>query len=427
MQEDSFPQPPESAVSPLMDAAGSSPSAAQPSPTQPSPLQPPVASGSRWPVRPGIWPGRALWLLLLVFLIAAWVLPYAAQHLSYSIALGRLRAESQVARDYLAEGRPISIADYRWIVKAVEPSVVGVRASRIVEVAPRDPLSAMFGEFKQYPAQNEGSGVVIDAEGYIVTNYHVIRQASQVEVDLADGRVVPATIVGADKMSDIAVLKIQADGLVAAPWGDSDKLDVGDPVLAIGNPFRLMRTVTAGIISATGRHEVIQDLSYQDLLQTDAAVNPGNSGGPLVNMQGHVVGINTAIVGQTYQGIGFAIPSNLAKKVCQMLKSSGKVSWGWLGVAAQSLTPDQAKQAGLTDSNGALVTAVVPDSPAAAVGIKPGDIIVRWNDRATNDPMELVLAVTGTEPGSTATVELIRDGKKKTITVEVRERPAQAG
>jgi serine protease Do len=239
--------------------------------------------------------------------------------------------------------------------------------------------------------------------------------------------VVPATIVGADKMSDIAVLKIQADGLVAARWGDSDKLEVGDPVLAIGNPFRLMRTVTAGIISATGRHEVIQDLNYQDLLQTDAAVNPGNSGGPLVNMQGHVVGINTAIVGQTYQGIGFAIPSNRARKVCQELKSSGKVAWGWLGVATQSLTPDQAKQAGLTDNNGAMVTAVVRNSPAAKVGIKPGDIIVRWNDRATKDPMELVLAVAATEPGSTATVELIRDGKKKTITVEVRERPAQAG
>ena len=247
------------------------------------------------------------------------------------------------------------------------------------------------------------------------------------EVDLPDQRVVAATVVGADKLSDIAVLKIQADGLTAASWGDSDKLEVGDPVLAIGNPFGLARTVTAGIISAKGRHAVIEDLSYQDFLQTDAAVNPGNSGGPLVNMQGHVVGINTAIVGPTYQGIGFAIPSAFAQEVYQTLKSSGKMSRGWLGVATQALTPALAKQFGLPDSNGALVASVVAGSPAAAAGIEPGDVIVRWNDHATNDPMELALAVAATKPDSTATVELIREGKKNSIKVEVRERPVQAG
>ena len=198
-------------------------------------------------------------------------------------------------------------------------------------------------------------------------------------------------------------------------------------MLAIGNPFGLARTVTAGIISAKGRHAVIEDLSYQDFLQTDAAVNPGNSGGPLVNMQGHVVGINTAIVGPTYQGIGFAIPSAFAQEVYQTLKSSGKMSRGWLGVATQALTRALAKQFGLPDSNGALVASVVAGSPAAAAGIEPGDVIVRWNDHATNDPMELGLAVAATKPDSTATVELIREGKKNSIKVEVRERPAQAG
>ncbi len=246
-------------------------------------------------------------------------------------------------------------------------------------------------------------------------------------MDLADGRVVPAKVVGTDKLSDLAVLKIHADGLEAAPWGDSDKIEVGDPVLAIGNPFGLARTVTAGIVSGKGRHNVLEDLNLQDLLQTDAAVNPGNSGGPLVDMQGHVIGINTAIVGPTYQGIGFAIPSNLAKEVCQKLESEGKVSRGWLGVATRPLTPELAKQLGLADTNGALVTGVIRDSPAAAAGVVSGDLIVRWNDRPTNDHMELGRAVAATKPGSAATIELIRDGKKKTITVRVRERPAQAG
>ncbi len=341
--------------------------------------------------------------------------------------MGRLQAQAQVAREVLASGRQVNISDYRWVVKRMEPSVVGVKASRIVEEQPSDELSAMFAPRQEYRAQSEGSGVIIDKDGYIVTNYHVISQSSQVDVDLADGRVVPGKVVGADKLSDLAVLKIQADGLTAARWGDSDEIEVGDPVLAIGNPFELTRTVTAGIISGKGRHNVMENLNYQDFLQTDAAVNPGNSGGPLVDMQGHVIGINTAIVGPTYQGIGFAIPSNLAKKVCQILEVSGRVSRGWLGVATQALSPERAKQFGLADSNGALVSGVVRGSPAAAAGITLGDVIVRWNDVATNDPMELGLAVAAAKPGSTATVELIRDGKKITITVQVRERPAQAG
>ncbi len=372
-------------------------------------------------MRRGLW---AFWLLLLIVALA---LPWVARSVSYSIALGRMQAEAQVARDYLAARQQVSIADYRWVVKVVEPSVVGVRANRVVEGQPSDELSALFGARQEYRARNQGSGVIVDPKGYIITNYHVVSQASQVEVDLPDQRVVAATVVGADKLSDIAVLKIQADGLTAASWGDSDKLEVGDPVLAIGNPFGLARTVTAGIISAKGRHAVIEDLSYQDFLQTDAAVNPGNSGGPLVNMQGHVVGINTAIVGPTYQGIGFAIPSAFAQEVYQTLKSSGKMSRGWLGVATQALTPALAKQFGLPDSNGALVASVVAGSPAAAAGIEPGDVIVRWNDHATNDPMELALAVAATKPDSTATVELIREGKKNSIKVEVRERPVQAG
>jgi serine protease Do len=404
-------------------------------PTPPTPRPPPgsVWRPPGWHRRPqqASWAGRGWWLLVLLLLIVALAAPHVARQISYSIALGRMQAEAQVAREHLAEARPVSISEYRWIVKAMEPSVVGVKARRLVEEQPSDELSAIFGDRPQYRAQDEGSGVIIDKidkdkEGFIVTNYHVVCQAGEVNVDLADGRVVPAKIVGTDKLSDLAVLQIHADGLEAARWGDSDKLEVGDPVLAIGNPFGLVRTVTAGIISGKGRHNVMEDLNYQDFLQTDAAVNPGNSGGPLVDMQGRVVGINTAIVGPAYQGIGFAIPSNLAKEVCQTLKAAGKVSRGWLGVATLTLTPERAKQIGLADANGALVTGVLRDSPAAAA-IVPGDVIVRWNDRPINDPMELGLAVAATKPGSTATVELIRDGAKKTITVRVRERPARAG
>ena len=310
----------------------------EPDASNPTPVKPPagVSRAPHWhrPERPGIWPGRGWWLLALLLLIVALALPHIAHSLSYNIALGRMQAEAQVAREHLehpGEARPASISEYRWVVKAMEPSVVGVKATSLMEEEPSDELSAIYDERPQYRAESEGAGVVIDKGGYIVTNFHVVRQASQVEVDLADGRVVPAKVVGTDKLSDLAVLKIHADGLEAAPWGDSDKIEVGDPVLAIGNPFGLARTVTAGIVSGKGRHNVLEDLNLQDLLQTDAAVNPGNSGGPLVDMQGHVIGINTAIVGPTYQGIGFAIPSNLAKEVCQKLESRGQGVAGLAG------------------------------------------------------------------------------------------------
>jgi Do/DeqQ family serine protease len=365
--------------------------------------------------------------VLLLVLLLVFSLTYVSERLSYSITRGRLQAEAEVAREYLAGDHKVTIGDYRWVVKAVEPSVVGVKASHIVEGPQNDELSALFGQRSRYQAQDQGSGVIVDTQGYIITNYHVINQATQVEVVLADGRVVSGKVVGVDRLTDVALLSIHADGLVAAAWGNSDKVEVGDPVLAIGNPFGLARTVTAGIVSAKGRHAVVANLNYQDFLQTDAAVNPGNSGGPLVNMQGQVVGINTAIHGQTYQGISFAIPSKMVEEVYETLKSSGKMSRGWLGVATQPVTAPLAKQLGLKDTNGALVSSVTPDSPAAAAGIEPGDVIIRWNDHAINDPMELGLAVAGTKPGSRATMVYLHDGKQKTLTIEVSQRPAELG
>ena len=252
----------------------------------------------------------------------------------------------------------------------------------------------------------------------------MVNSASEVDVDLADGREVRGVVVGYDRLSDIAVVKINAEGLVAARWGNSEKMEVGDPVLAIGSPFGLSRTVTFGIISAKGRQALIENLSYRDFLQTDAAMNPGNSGGPLVNLQGHVVGISTAIVGPTYQGISFAIPSNLAEQVYETLRTSGRVSRGWLGVATQPLTRPLAEHLGLDSTRGALVSSVVQGSPAAAAGIEPGDVIVQWNEHPIREYVDLGPTVAATKPGSKASLVFYRNGKRETILIEVEERPA---
>ena len=194
--------------------------------------------------------------------------------------------------------------------------------------------------------------MIVDAEGYIITNYHVVDRASEVNVELSDGSKHRAQVVGIDPATDLAVLKIDAANLTAAPWGKSSDMEVGDPVLAIGNPFGLARTVTAGILSATGRHAVVERVNYQDFLQTDAAVNPGNSGGPLVNMRGQIVGINTAIVGPTYQGISFAIPSDMVHQVYDQLIKSGKVARGWLGVSMRELTAEESERLGVKRRHG---------------------------------------------------------------------------
>lgn len=373
--------------------------------------------------------GRLPWLLFVLLLaISVLVLPYVAEQVQFAITRGRARAEAEVARVQLAEF-PEHVSRYRVVAKAIEPSVVGVETSRSIGPAREDELSRLFGErFPRYQAEGKGSGVIVDEQGYIITNFHVIDKASEVTVKLSDGRTVRnVKVVGVDPLSDIAVLKVQAHGLVAAPWGDSERLEVGDPVLAVGSPFGLAQTVTAGIVSAKGRRGVVQDINYEDFLQTDAAVNPGNSGGPLVNLKGEVVGINTAIYGPAYLGISFAIPSQIARDVYQKLRDTGTVARGWLGVALQSLDDDLAERFALEDTSGALVTAILPDSPAAEAGIRMGDVIVAWNGSPVADPAALSFAVAGTRIGSKATVALIRDGKRVELTLTVAERPPQAG
>jgi len=326
------------------------------------------------------------------------------------------------------------------VVKAVMPAVVNISTTRLVKQGGQMPGPFMddpffrqfFGDefFRRFHMPRErrenslGSGVIVDATGYIVTNNHVVAKADEIKVLLNDRREFSGKVVGTDPKSDLAVIKINAKDLPMVPWGDSDKLEVGEYVLAIGNPFGLNQTVTQGIVSAVGRANVgIAD--YEDFIQTDAAINPGNSGGALVNARGELVGINTAIFSRSggYMGIGFAVPSNMTRAVMDSLIKGGKVVRGWLGVSIQDVTPDLAKQFGLTDSRGALVSEVIPDSPAAAAGIQSGDVIIAFNGKTVDSPSILRNTVAQTSVGKTIKVELLREKKTKSVEVKITEQP----
>ena len=326
------------------------------------------------------------------------------------------------------------------VVKAVMPAVVNIATTRMVKQGGQmpgpmmdDPLfRQFFGEefFHRFQAPRDrresslGSGVIVDSTGYIVTNNHVVAKADEIKVLLNDKREFTGKVVGTDPKSDLAVIKINAKDLPVIPWGDSDKLEVGEYVLAIGNPFGLNQTVTQGIVSAVGRANVgIAD--YEDFIQTDAAINPGNSGGALVNSHGQLVGINTAIFSRSggYMGIGFAVPSNMTRTVMDSLLKGGKVVRGWLGVSIQDVTPDLAKQFGLKDSRGALVSEIIPDSPAAAAGIQSGDVITAFNGKTVESTSILRNTVAQTPVGKTVKVELLREKKSMSIDVKITEQP----
>jgi serine protease Do len=263
----------------------------------------------------------------------------------------------------------------------------------------------------------------VDARGYILTNNHVVENATEVEVRLSDDRKFKATVVGRDARTDLAVLKVESPGgpLPVAPLGDSDKLRVGQWAIAIGNPFGLDRTVTAGIISATGRTHV-GVATYEAFIQTDASINPGNSGGPLLNLDGRVVGINTAIV-SSGQGIGFAIPINMARDIMTQLIARGRVVRGWLGVVIQDLTPELAAGFGVKEDAGVLVAEVMKDGPADAAGLKPGDIIVGFGGTPIKDVTDLQKRVAAVEPGRPTPLAVMRDRKTVTLRVKVGEQP----
>lgn len=323
------------------------------------------------------------------------------------------------------------------ITSAVKPAIVNISTSRTVKMGSGDPFfddpffRRFFGDRfgPQHPRERKstgmGSGVIVSSDGYIITNYHVIKEADEITVLLWDKREFSGTVIGSDPKTEISIIKIDADGLPTLPWGDSDTLQVGEVVLAVGNPYGLNQTVTMGIVSALGRANVgIAD--YEDFIQTDAAINPGNSGGALVSARGKLVGINTAIFSTSggYQGIGFAIPSNMVKTVMDSLIKTGRVIRGWLGVSIQKLTPELSRQFNLDEIKGTLVSDVVENSPAEKAGLKRGDVILTFDDKQTDEPFILRNMVASTTPGEKHTLVVLRDKKRVPITVTIGELPA---
>ncbi|MBF0310596.1 MAG: DegQ family serine endoprotease [Magnetococcales bacterium] len=338
-------------------------------------------------------------------------------------------------------GRAREMPDLTGLVEELQPVVVNIVTSKKVLGGLTDklqnpfhgsPFEDFFQPFldrmpqKDQQSRNMGSGVIIDEEGYILTNHHVIEDADEIKVRLSNEKEYVAKVIGSDAKTDLALIRIETDQkLPKAKLGDSAAIKVGAWVIAVGNPFGLEATVTVGILSAKGRS--IGNGPYDDFLQTDAAINPGNSGGPLFDLEGRVIGINTAIYSRSggYMGIGFAIPINMAKSVVSQLKDSGRVTRGWLGVGIQTVTPELATALGLDEPKGALVSQVNQPGPAHDAGFKPGDVILKFNGKAIHKMKDLPATVASTLVGETVAVEILRDGAAKTLKVKVAEMPPE--
>lgn len=340
------------------------------------------------------------------------------------------------------------LPDFVQMVKEVSPAVVNINTTQKMPKRPGlppgmlpdlpegHPFNELFRHFFEgippgalpnvKPAQSLGSGFVIEANGVILTNAHVVKDAESINVRLQDKREFPAKVLGLDERTDVAVLKIEASGLPTVRIGDSDRLQVGEWVLAIGSPFGLDFTATQGIVSAIGRN--LPDESYVPFIQTDAAINPGNSGGPLFNPRGEVVGINSQIYSRSggYMGLSFAIPINTAMQVADQLRKTGKVTRGWLGVMIQPVDADLAKSFGLDRPRGALIAQVQPGSPADKAGLKAGDVILAFDGRAIDDTAQLPARVGATEIGKRTEVQVLREGKERTLAVTIQALPDES-
>ncbi len=341
--------------------------------------------------------------------------------------------EPQAVQAQASPPVPLVQGSYSAIVDQVAPSVVTVR----VEKRPTATETAWPPEFERFfgpgPGPGErnggrvrglGSGVIVSADGYILTNHHVVEDAQRIVVDLADGRSAPATVVGSDPPSDLALLRIKETGLRALPFGDAERVKVGDVVLAFGNPLGVGQTVTMGIVSAKGRATGVGDGNYEDFLQTDAPINQGNSGGALVNLRGELVGINAQILSQSGGniGIGFAIPSTMARAVTEQLMKDGVVHRARLGVTVQGLNADLARSLGVDGVHGALVSGVEAGSPGERAGLRQGDVITRIDGREVADANALRNQVAGSRPGTEVTLTVRRDGRSEQITARLAER-----
>jgi serine protease Do len=366
---------------------------------------------------------------------AALIISLAAFTIQPSFAQTMARAERPAAGSAGAVAVATSYAD---MVSRVAPAVVTIRSEMRVRAGQQAdefpfPFPFPFGQGTPNAPQRErrasaaGSGVIVTADGYIVTNNHVVEDATEIKVELTDNRTFDAKVIGTDKPSDLAVLKVNATGLPMLPLGDSDNVRVGDVVLAIGNPLGLGQTVTSGIISAKGRSTGSADGSYEDFLQTDAAINRGNSGGALVNTNGELIGINSQILSPSGGniGIGFAIPSSMARSVMDQLVKTGRVRRSKLGVGIQPVTADMAASLGLSQARGAIVTQVEPGSPAERAGIRRGDVITAYNGTPVTDGNSLRNQVARTSPGAEANVTVWRDNREQQFKVTVSELTAE--
>ena len=328
--------------------------------------------------------------------------------------------------------RQQGLVSYADAVERAAPAVVNIYSSRVVERETHPLMSDPF--FRQFfgrdaPARQRmlsslGSGVIVSQDGYVLTNHHVISGADQIQVALRDGRETLAEVIGTDPESDLAVLKINLDNLPVIELSDSEDAVVGDVVLAIGNPFGVGQTVTMGIISATGRSHLGLS-AYEDFIQTDAAINPGNSGGALINPQGGLVGINTAIFSRSggSQGIGFAIPANLARSILEQIVTNGRVIRGWLGIEAQELNQDLAASFGLKVPAGVIIAGVVSDGPADQAGLKPGDVLLKVDSSPVIDPRRTMSDIAAVSPGTELQVTVARNGSPLEVKIVVGERP----
>jgi serine protease Do len=343
------------------------------------------------------------------------------------LLIGILSAQNSIVKQFSSV-----FAD---VAEKANPAVVTITAEKMIKI---DDQFRQYGDFpffhpqlpdQEYSSQALGSGVIVDAKkGYILTNNHVVENAKEIKIKLIDKRIIPAIIIGTDPKSDLAILQIEAINIKQIPLGDSDKLRVGEWVLAVGSPFstNLSHTVTAGIVSALGRSYVMPGNDhYENFIQTDAAINPGNSGGALLNLDGELIGINTAIVTGGYErsnrGVGFAIPSNMIKKVMSDLIEKGYVVRSWLGVYIQPVEDKVARALDLSNRDGALVSDVVDDSPADKAGLKTGDVIIEFDGEKVSDPSHLKNIVSSSAPGKNSKVVIVRDGNRKTINITLEE------
>jgi serine protease Do len=387
---------------------------------------------------------KYVWIALSSFflglLVAGYVLLYLPEKSTpKSSVFDSVRAPSPSSDLFASQGPEVKAdMDFVSISEKVGPAVVKVDAERREKVSALgmdegDPFQDFWDRFfgqqrprqqQEQPVTAQGTGFFISPDGYILTNNHIVEKAERVTVNTVQGKEYDAKVVGTDPKTDIALIKVDAKDMPFAELGDSAQMKVGEWVLAIGNPYGLDHTVTAGIISAKGRQ--IDTGSYQDFIQTDAAINRGNSGGPLINMRGEVVGITSNIFTPTGGniGIGFAIPSNIAKKVVVQLKAKGRVVRGFLGIIPQEITEGMRKQFGLKDRRGAIISSVEPDSPAARAQLKPYDVVVEINGQPVENVTDLRFKIADIEPGKKVTLKVIRDGKEIPITATVEELPS---